>query len=284
MGTWERSWSITKTSFSVLTLDKEMLLFPILSGFFSLLFSAALLVPTVLIHLFEAAGGSRLVMGPAQIAALFGTYFGLAFIATFFNVCLVYTTRIRLEGGDATFMDSVRFALSRVHLIAAWALVSASVGIILHALESAAQRSGLIGKILLSILRAVLSGAWAVMTVFVVPSMVYRDLGPIDAVRDSFETLKRTWGESIIGYYGVGIASFVCTLPGILLIVGGAVLCGTSVAAGAGLIALGILAIAAALLTFSVLSSIYRTALYHFASTGTPPSGFERGQLMGAFR
>lgn len=284
MGTWERSWSITRTSFAVLTLDKEMLLFPILSGFFSLLLSAALLVPTVIVHLFEAAGASRMVVGPAQIAALFATYFGLAFIATFFNVCLVYTTRVRLEGGDATFMDSVRFAFSRIHLIAAWALVSASVGVILHALESAAQRSGLIGKILLSILRAVLSGAWAVMTVFVVPSMVYRDLGPIDAVRDSFETLKRTWGESIIGYYGVGIASFVCTIPGVLLIAAGGFLCSTSVPAGIGLIALGVLAIAASLLVFSVLSSIYRTALYHFAATGTAPSGFGREQMMGAFR
>ena len=118
MGSWDRSWSITQTSFSIIRKDSEMLWFPVLAGFFSLLFSAALIVPTFILNVAEQAGGDRLVVGPLQYVVLFITYFGLSFIATFFNVCVVFTTRVRLSGGDATFMDSVKFALSRIHLIA----------------------------------------------------------------------------------------------------------------------------------------------------------------------
>src|SRR5438128_1438778 len=120
MNVWERSWSITRMSFGVIRKDSEMLWFPILAGIFSILFSVALIVPTFVLDVADQAGASGVVVGPLQYAALFVTYFGLAFIATFFNVCTVYTTRVRLSGGDATFGDSIKFALSKVHLIAGW--------------------------------------------------------------------------------------------------------------------------------------------------------------------
>jgi hypothetical protein len=96
-------------------------------------------------------------------------------------------------------------------------------------------------------------------------------------------TLKRTWGESIIGYYGVGIASFLCGVPGIALIVVGVVLMGTSAALGMLFVLLGVVALVITSLVFGVLSSIYRTALYHFATTGSAPNGFQQADLMGAF-
>jgi membrane-anchored glycerophosphoryl diester phosphodiesterase (GDPDase) len=283
MGAWDRSWSITQTSFSIIRKDSEMLWFPILSGFFSLLFSAALIVPTFVLDLAQQAGGERLVVGPLQYAVLFVTYFGLAFIATFFNVCVVFTTRVRLSGGDATFMDSIKFALSRIHLIAGWSLVSATVGILLRALDNMAQKSGLVGKILLMILRAILASAWSVMTVFVIPAMVYRDLGPIDAIKESAETLKRTWGEALTQYWGVGLASFVCSLPCIALLVGGGVLVGQVPAAGIALIVLGVVGLLAVSLVFGVASTVWKTVLYHWATNGSVPPGYDAAMLQSAF-
>jgi membrane-anchored glycerophosphoryl diester phosphodiesterase (GDPDase) len=283
MGSWDRSWSITRTSFSIIRKDSEMLWFPILAGLFSLLFSAALIVPTFVLDLAQQAGGERMVVGPLQYVVLFVTYFGLSFIATFFNVCVVFTTRVRLSGGDATFMDSVKFAFSRIHLIAGWSLVSASVGVLLRALDSVAQRSGLAGKILLMILRAILATAWSIMTVFVIPAMVYRDLGPFDAIKDSAETLKRTWGEALTTYWGVGLASFVCALPCIGLIVGGVALVSQVPAAGVALIGVGILALLAVSLVFGVAGTVWRTVLYHFATSGTVPEGYDASTLQSAF-
>lgn len=283
MGSWDRSWTITQTSFSIMRKDAEMLWFPVLAGFFSLLFSVALLVPSFMLSLAEDAGGEHFVVGPLQYVVLFVTYFGLSFIATFFNVCVVFTTRVRLSGGDATFMDSVKFALSKIHLIAGWSLVSASVGILLRAIDSIAERSGLVGKILLTIVRAVLASAWSIMTVFVVPAMVYRDLGPFDAIKESTDTLKRTWGEALTAYWGVGLVSFVCALPFIAFTFGGFSLISQSRGAGFALLGLGVLGLLAVSLVFGVAGTVWRTVLYHWATTGTVPDGYDASALQSAF-
>jgi len=283
MGVWARSWSITRTSFSLIGKDKEMLWFPILSGVFSLLFSAALIVPTFVLKIAQQAGGDRLVVGPLQWIVLFITYFGLSFIATFFNVCVVHTTRVRLSGGDATFLDSIKFAFSRVHLILGWSLLSATVGIFLRVLDGMAERAGVIGRIFLSILRSMLALAWSIMTVFVVPAMVYKDLGPFDAIRDSLDTLKRTWGESLVRYYGLGLASFLCALPCILLIVAGGAVASAVPAAGIALIALGVLALLSVIILFGVANTVFNTVLYHWATNGAAAEGFDAGVLSGAF-
>jgi hypothetical protein len=284
MGRWSRSWAITRTSMQIIQKDREMLWFPVLATLFSILFSVSLIVPTLVLDVFGHVGPTRAAVGPLQVVVLFATYFGLAFIATFFNVCVVYTTRVRLEGGDATFSDSIKFAFSRLHLIAAWSLVSATVGILLHALEAIAERAGLAGKILLWVLRAVLATAWSLMTVFVIPSMVYRELGPFDAMRDSVDTLKRTWGEGILGYFGVGIAGFVCMLGPFALFAGGIVLAGQVPAAGLALCALGALGFVGVLLFFGVISTVYKTVLYHWATTQTVPAGYDADALVSAFR
>ena len=76
-----------------------------------------------------------------QLFILFLTYLGLAFIATFFNVCVVYTTKKRFEGGNATFGESVEFAFSKIHLIFAWSLVAATVGLLLRILDNIADNA-----------------------------------------------------------------------------------------------------------------------------------------------
>jgi Family of unknown function (DUF6159) len=282
MGVWERSWYLARTSFGVIRQDKEMLWFPILSGLFSILFSVALFVPTFLVDL-NAEVLHTHSFSPLQTAVLFVDYFGLSFIVTFFNVCVVYTTRARLSGGDATFLDSIRFAISRVHLIAAWSLVSATVGLLLRALERLAERLGAVGNILISLLRFAIASAWSITSLFVVPAMVYRDLGPLDALRDSIDTLKRHWGESLIRHFGLGFAAFVCALPALLLLFGGFMALATFPPLGIALIALGLLAFLGVVIVFNVANTVYNTALYHWATQGVIASGFDASLLAGAF-
>jgi len=104
-------------------------------------------VPTLFLDLIRHTthGVARLHFDAVAYVLLGVSYLGLSFIATFFNVCVVYTTKTRFEGGDATFFDSIKFALSKLHLIFAWSLVSATVGLLLHALDQVAQRAGLVG-------------------------------------------------------------------------------------------------------------------------------------------
>ena len=285
MGFWDRTWSLVGMTFDVIKKDREMLLFPILAGIFSVIYSVAMLFPTVISHFLEAAGTSSFVWGPAQWASTFATYFGLAFITTFFNVCVVYTTKVRLSGGDATFGDSISFALSRFSRIFIWALVSASVGMLFRAIENTAQNVKGIGGILLSMVRSIFSAAWTVLTLFVVPAMVYHDLGPIGALKSSAETLRQTWGESLVRHYGMGFASFLFIALGVL----GGVGVGFGMSAGLpstiGLVLLGLIGvyILGVVLVFNVANSVFNTALYHYASTRQVPQGFTADTMQGAF-
>jgi len=134
---FSRSLAITKLSLDVIKKDKELLLFPVLSGIFSFLFIISLLFPTVIVGLLSSSGKPAIT--GLGILLLFIVYFGLAFIATFFNVCIVYTTKKRFEGGNASFSESIKFAFSRIHLIFAWSLLSATVGLILRFIENLAE-------------------------------------------------------------------------------------------------------------------------------------------------
>ncbi len=279
MNSFSRSWELTKASWHVLRADKELLLFPVLSVFFSIAFVIALLFPTVILAILNEV--SVAFAFPFYLI-LFAIYFGLAFIATFFNTCVVYTTKIRFEGKNATFGESIRFSFSRLHLIFYWSVVSATVGIILRLLENAARsrRGGFLARIVVSMLGA----AWSIVTLFVVPGMVYYGLGPFDAIRKSISAIKKTWGENLIAYLGFGFAQFMCLLVGVVafiplfflfLLMGplGIVL----------LVLLGILYITAVVLVFGILKSIFHTALFVYAEKGKVPTGYSKEMLKGAF-
>jgi hypothetical protein len=278
---FSRSWEITKLSFGVVKRDKEMLWFPVLSGIFSLIFLVALLFPTLIL---SAMSGVSNEFGAYAYTLLFLAYVGLAFIATFFNVCTVYTTKVRFEGGDATFMESIKFSLSKIHLIFMWSLVSATVGIILRLIEQAAQRAQGAGKIVLHILRGVLGMAWSIVTVFVIPALVYKNMGPIDAIKDSVGALKKTWGESLIRHFGLGLIQFMFMILGVIVFVMLFIL--TASLGSTFLIILALLAIiyfVMVFLIFGVANSVYNTALYVYANEGKIPTGFTDETIRHAF-
>lgn len=276
--TLSRSWGITKLSFGVIRRDSEMLLFPVLGSFFSLTYGLLVMFPTVLVHLMDP-NGTSLVWGPLQWAASFLAYFGLAFIGTFFNTAVVYTTRKRFDGGDATFMESLSFAASRAPQIASWSLLAASVGLFMRFLDQLAERMGGIGEMVLTMLQKVLGLAWTVATVFVVPVMVYEGLGPIDAVKQSVETMRKTWGESLARHFGMGLIQFAAMVPGVLFLFVGLV--------AEALILPGILLAGAwfvvVTLVFNVANTVFNTALYEYARTGMVPHGFDMSVMQGAF-
>ena len=275
---FSRSWDITKLSFDVIRQDAEMLLFPAIGSVFSLLYCLLLLWPTVFTHLMDP-NESSFVWGTLQWVVVFLTYFGLAFIGTFFNTCVVYTAKTRFAGGDATFGESLSFAFSRIHLIFLWSLVAASVGVALRALDQAADRMGGIGGAILGFVQGMLGMMWGVVTLFVVPAMVYEDVGPIEALKRSVEVLKRTWGESLIRHFGLGLIQLVVALPGVFLIVVG-------VASGFSLwplLLLGIVWVVVVSLVFNVATSVFNAALYEYATSGQVAAGFSPDAMQGAF-
>ena len=119
------------------------------------------------------------------------TYFLLAFVIIYFNAALVGAAMVRLAGGTPTLGDGFRLANSRLPQIAGWALISATVGLILQILRSQ-SRDNFVGQIALS----VVGGVWAYLTFFVVPVLVAEQTGPISAIKRSSSLFKRDLGRA----------------------------------------------------------------------------------------
>ena len=102
----------------------------------------------------------------------------------FCNTALVGAALIRLRGGDPTVADGFRIAASRVGPILGYALIAATVGMVLRAIS---ERSGFLGRLVVSLV----GFAWNLATFLVVPVLVVEDVGPIEAVQRSASYLGR---------------------------------------------------------------------------------------------
>jgi len=285
MNAFSRSWELTKLTFDVINKDRELIGFALLSFIFSLLFSVAMIFPTVFTTLMEE-GFERESLKFFEYLMIFLTYFGLAFIATFFNVCVVYTTKVRFEGGNATFGESIKFAMSRIGVIVQWSLLSASVGLVLRLLQNLASRLGRGGQLVANIIISLIGMAWSIVTIFVVPVLVYEGLSPLDAIKKSIQVIKKTWGESLIKSLGLGLVQFLvffaiaafCVGLGYLLTLAFQEI-GMLVAIGLGVVLLFLTG-----LVFGVANTVFNTALYIYANQGKIVSGFNEEVVKSAFK
>ena len=278
MGKFARSWALAKASFGVLRSDKELLVFPLVSAVAVLLVVASFVLPMFGLGLFrgmEGEGG----MQPVFYLWLFAFYLVQYFVIFFFNAALVGAAMVRLDGGDPTIGTGLRIAASKWRPILGYAAIAATVGMLLRALE---QRAGFLGRIVIGMLGV----AWTVANFLTVPLLVARDIGPIDAVKESAGLLGKTWGENLIGNTGIGLATGLANM--LLVLCGGAlaVVLAVNGMPGAAIfvVVLVVLAMLLLALVHAALSGIYSAALYRFASGGAAPAGFDGALLSDAFR
>ena len=274
---FSRSWALIKASGAVLRQDKELLLFPFFSAVATLIVSASFIVPLILTGAFERSvePGDE----TSYMVFVFLFYLVQYFIIFFFNSALVGAAMIRLDGGDPTVRDGLRVASSRVVQILGYAAIAATVGLILRIIE---ERAGFIGRWIAGLVGL----AFTVATFLTVPILVTRDVGPIEAVKESAALLKKTWGENIIGNAGMGFVFFLFYLGAILL--GGALIVGAAQTANTALIvlvvAIVVLAVVGLALVQSALQGVYSAALYRYATEGNAGESFPSALLGEAFR
>jgi hypothetical protein len=283
---FQRSREVMRLSFSVIKADKELLWFPILSSIFSGLFSFAILFPTVITKILaQTSGGGEFTMNALYYLWLFVTYFGLAWISTFFGVCTCFTAKTRFEGGDATFWQSIGYGFKRFGSVSAWSAISAIWGVLMVLLQNLADRLGTAGKIIVQFLRGAMSFMWNIATIFVVPAITYYDLTPGKAIKKSVATLKKTWGESIIRYFGMGLMRFLFGLLGLLVFGGLSAVFFIYVNFWLGLTfaILGLVYLIILNLVFNVANMVYNTALFVYADTGSVPKGWKKNVLANTF-
>ncbi len=277
MGRIQRSWLLMKQSFALLRANPMLAFFPIISGVVSIAVLASFILPIFL--------SSEVKFGqpgneykPLYTVVMFVYYVLSYFVVTFFNAGLIYCSNEILAGRPTTLGAGMRAAGSKVFQLLAWSVLAATVGTILRTIG---ERAGFIGQIITGLLGA----AWSIVTFFTVPILVLEGVGPIDAVKDSFGAIKRTWGESMLGGAGISLAVGLVSLAGIL-VAGAAIAIAVSLNAMA-LVAVAIIALVLLLVVLATVSAslegIYRAALYRYAKTGSISGGFDPLLLQEAF-
>ena len=266
MGRIRNTMNLAKQSWEVLKADKELLALPIMSFIASAIVAASFVVPMFFIG--EEPGAIGYVV-------MFLMYVALAFVTIYFNTALVSAADERLQGGDPTIATALAGANRLIGRIFPWAVISATVSIVLRAVE---QRGGALGRI-----AAGFAGlAWTLVTFLVIPIFVVEGLTVGNAIKRSAELFKRTWGENMAAQFGFGILGFLLAIPAILIIALG-VAAGSGIALGIAIL-VGVLWIVAVSVVLAALNAIFQTALFHYASDGRSLGPFGHGALATAFR
>jgi len=283
MGRLSRSWDLVTASFSVLWQDKQLLMFPVLSGISCMVVTVLLLAGGAAIFepqlgdlsaLFARNNPEAVVRSPAVMGAVFALYLANYFVIIFFNVALVGVANSRFTRENWTFDRGLQLAWQRKWVILQWAFIAATVGMVLRALS---ERAGFIGRIVVGIIGV----AWNLACYFVVPVLAFENLSPGAALHRSAELFKETWGEKVAGGFSLGLIFFLMMIPGFLIWIGA-----INYAGPKGLLAGGIF-MAAYFLLLSIVSSavqgIFNTALYRYASDQTAPPGFSQNLFRDAW-
>ena len=94
------TWSLMGDSWGVLKQDKELLIFPLVSGICCLLVVASFAIPIVSSESWQPPGeGASTGEQVGYYATLFTFYFCNYFVITFFNVAVISCAAIRMQGG-----------------------------------------------------------------------------------------------------------------------------------------------------------------------------------------
>ena len=268
-------WTIGNISLSIIKNNPSLLLFPIISGismiivFLSYFGGGLILLLGASLSSFsslESLANSDLLADSVVYVIAFGFYLTNYFIVIFFNVALVHCAKRILNGKETSVGEGINFALTKVINILSWAILAATVGVILKIIQ---QRAGKFGEIISSILGVV----WGIATFFVVPVLAYENVGPIDALKRSSDIIQNKWGESLGANFSFSIFTFLglvaTILAGMLLAVG--------IHPVAGLIA-GILLFLLVLSTVSAAEVVFLAAAYEHVNER--PSKLFQGKIL----
>ena len=158
-----RTQAIMSAAWQLLKEQKQLLVLPIASSACLMFLMAVWAVPVVIETLTGTSFSGTVRQHELSTSAYAFLFYVLTYgIGIFFNAALAICVLRKLAGKSVSILDGLREAVSLFPQIFGWALLSATVGVILRTIE---RRSGFIGEIITRILGL----AWAVVTFLVVP-------------------------------------------------------------------------------------------------------------------
>ncbi len=294
MSRFKRSWMLCVRSLSVIGQNKRLLWFPLISGMFTCLIILFFLVPTALWdtgHAITDASHWRSIanhfmvmneqdaptgLAPLGLALAGVIYLASIVLATFFNVAFYHEIMCALNGNPVSISRGLRVALSKLKAILMWSMLTGIVGMAIKALE---EKLGGVGRWVVGLIGI----AWSVAAVFAIPVIVREEnnTNPLTFLKRSASMLKKTWGESLIGYLGIRFGTVMAVLGSLAMI---------AIPLGIGLIlanpwlvaaAIGLEVVYLIIITYlvQIASQVYRCALFIYASEGVVPGPYDQDMM-----
>lgn len=245
---------LTKDALALINHHPTLALFPLVSAATGLAFLGTFLGVTF---------GALSVQSDAITYAVLGTvYLVLTFVSSFFAAGLVHQTRAALAGEEPSLKAGLAAAWDHRRPLFVWALISATIGLIINAMENSDSRVARFAG-------AIFGTAWTLLTFFVIPVIVFEDTSVTGMFKESASTFKETWGETPISLIAIQVVSFLLAIPFFLLGYG---IYGIQPLLAVGTILVGVLV---SFLAGQTLQGVVKTTLYLYATEGTRPTEFD---------
>ncbi|HYH13377.1 MAG TPA: DUF6159 family protein [Thermomicrobiales bacterium] len=262
-----------KASWAMVQEDKTLLRYPIVSGIGVLLLALLIGGPLALAGAFDTGE-----VGPVQIAALFILYFLAYTVIVYCNSAMLSVVMARMDGRPEPGSGWM-VARENMSAILGYAAIAATVGVLLNLLS----RRDDVGS---QIVGALGGAAWSIATFLVVPVLVVERVGPVDALKRSAALLKRTWGEQLIGNAGIGLFTGLLIVAAVALgagLIALAAATGSAIAMGIAMV-LAVIVVGLVAAVSSALDTIYRAAVYRYATNQPIADYAATEEIPAAFR
>ena len=267
MGSISRGFRLARASWWVVKKDRELLWLPVIS----FLCSLAVMVVFGLGALGIGIPKQGETVSPGLYVLGFFLYVTLSFVTIYFNAAVIGTAMKRLRGEDAKISDGLALARQHIGKIFVWAVLTATVGMILRQLQ---ERAGIVGRILIGIVGI----AWSVLTYFVLPVLLFESVGVGQSIKRSTQIFRERWGEQFIGNATITLAVILIGIP--VVLVGGLL---TAAVPPVGIVVL-IVSIGALMAIGAACSGVFNAALYRYATTGEASGAFTVEDMNASFR
>jgi hypothetical protein len=285
------TWEILRSSFKIVVKNKKLVVFPLLAFTVSVIFLGTIFGISILTDLISL--DSNFEYSPSLLIPIFIAYFGVWFIFIFFDVAAVFIIKHIFEDQKTPLKEGFKYAFTKIGWIFGWSLISGTIGLLIRSLESivssGANSDNIFVAFIFSIFLWLIKLAWNLMTYFVIQSMIYYDLSPMEAISKSKEVFKEMWGETFISQFSLNtIFGILVGIPVYLsnFLFSFIINSGGENAIIYYYILFGLIMIYSLLLRlfFNIIEKVFKTALFLFATTGSIPEVYNIGLFQNSFK
>jgi hypothetical protein len=207
-------------------------------------------------------------------------YLALQLSTNFFSAGLTREALRALRGEPISVRAGVAAAGERLPALASYTVVSSSIGLAVELVTLAGRAPD--GRVRFAgrLFRFLLGAGWTLASYLALPVLIQERRGGMASLRRSAQLLRQTWGETLLGELGATAATYAFYAIAILIAIVLARLFDDPVLPV-------LIAVVALLVAFAILAdtlrTIYRAALYIFATEGIVPGPFDAAGLEGVW-